>query len=222
MIPGLGSPQIDPHTVTSDVSGCIRKVAFSKVFHWKHDELTQYARSGPQACILIIPIRSSHSVIVRGKTVSPKLYNFTGFSELCKKGGLVEAAGARPVSLSGPLDGAARRADRLERFPDPRLRRSRTASAKELAKQVVNLIKVNNRYSSKTALRNADLLIRERVDIAIEFQTYENVAPVIATFLGRHTRDRGGDPHPGAVYFATIMKQLVRALGKWAKENWTV
>ena len=56
-----------------------------------------------------------------------------------------------------------------------------TESVREAAsRNNVDLVEVNNRYSSKTALRNADLLIRERVDVAIEFQTYENVAPVIA------------------------------------------
>lgn len=91
----------------------------------------------------------------------------------------------------------------------------------------VDLIEVNNRYSSKTALRNADLLVRERVDVAIEFQTYENVAPVIAArFLSAGIPVIAVEiPHPGAVYFGANNYEagLIggRALGKWAKENWT-
>jgi ribose transport system substrate-binding protein len=91
----------------------------------------------------------------------------------------------------------------------------------------VDLVEVNNRYSSKTALRNADLLIRERVDVAIEFQTYENVAPVIAArFLSAGIPVIAVEiPHPGAVYFGANNYEagLIggRALGKWAKDTWT-
>ena len=76
-------------------------------------------------------------------------------------------------------------------------------------------------------MRNADLLIRERVDVAIEFQTYENVAPVIAArFLSAGIPVIAVEiPHPGAVYFGANNYEagLIggRALGKWAKENWT-
>ena len=45
----------------------------------------------------------------------------------------------------------------------------------------VELIVVNNRYQPKVALRNAEHLIRERVDLVIEFQTDEAVAPAIAS-----------------------------------------
>jgi len=95
------------------------------------------------------------------------------------------------------------------------------------ARHNVELIEVNNRYSSKTALRNAELLIRERVDVAIEFQTYENVAPVIsARFLAAGIPVIAVEiPHPGAVYFGANNYEagLIggRALGKWAKDNWT-
>lgn len=103
-----------------------------------------------------------------------------------------------------------------------------TESVREAAlRNNVDLVEVNNRYSSKTALRNADLLIRERVDVAIEFQTYENVAPVIAArFLSAGIPVIAVEiPHPGAVYFGANNYEagLIggRALGKWAKENWT-
>src|SRR5262249_111148 len=45
------------------------------------------------------------------------------------------------------------------------------------AAEGIELICVDNRYSAKTAQRNADLLVREKVDLAIEFQTNEEVAP---------------------------------------------
>jgi ribose transport system substrate-binding protein len=90
----------------------------------------------------------------------------------------------------------------------------------------VELIEFNNRYSAKTALKNAELLIRERVNAVIEFQTYENVAPVIAArFVEAGIPVIAVEiPHPGAVYFGANNYQAGllagRALGKWAKERW--
>jgi ribose transport system substrate-binding protein len=90
----------------------------------------------------------------------------------------------------------------------------------------VQLIAVNNRYSAKAALRNADLLIKEGVNLVLEFQTYEHVAPIISSkFLEANIPVIAIEiPHPGAVYFgADNYKAGViggRALGRWAKENW--
>jgi len=48
------------------------------------------------------------------------------------------------------------------------------------AAEGMELISLDNRYSAKIAQRNADLLVREKVDLAIEFQTDEEVAPIVA------------------------------------------
>jgi len=94
------------------------------------------------------------------------------------------------------------------------------------AKERVDLVTVNNRYSPKEALRNADLLVREHVDLVLEFQTYERVAPVIASkFLEAQIPVIAIEiPHPGAIYFGANNYQagLIagRALGRWARENW--
>ncbi len=90
----------------------------------------------------------------------------------------------------------------------------------------VNLITVNNRYSAREALRNADLLIKERVDLILEYQTYERVAPVIASkFLEANTPVIAIEiPHPGATYFGAnnYKAGLIggKALGRWAREHW--
>ncbi len=90
----------------------------------------------------------------------------------------------------------------------------------------VELITVNNRYSAKEALRNADLLIEKRVDLVLEYQTYERVAPVIASkFLEAKIPVIAIEiPHPGATFFGANNYQagLIagRALGRWAKESW--
>jgi ribose transport system substrate-binding protein len=94
------------------------------------------------------------------------------------------------------------------------------------ARERVDLVMVNNRYSVKEALRNADLLVQKRVDLVLEFQTYERVAAVISSkFLEARIPVIAIEvPHPGAVYFGANNYQAGviggRALGRWAKDNW--
>jgi ribose transport system substrate-binding protein len=74
----------------------------------------------------------------------------------------------------------------------------------------IELLSLDNRYSAKTAQRNADLLVRERVDLAIEFQTDQNVAAIVAAKY----RDAGipmiaiDIPHPGALFMAQTITRL--------------
>lgn len=90
----------------------------------------------------------------------------------------------------------------------------------------LRLISVNNNYSPKTALRNADFLIKEGVNLVLEFQTYEHVAPIISSkFVEANIPVIAIEiPHPGATYFGADNYQAGviggRALGRWAKEKW--
>ncbi len=90
----------------------------------------------------------------------------------------------------------------------------------------IHLITVNNRYSAREALRNAEQLVRERVQLVLEFQTYQRVAPGIpARFLEARIPVVAIEiPHPGATYFGANNYEagLIagRALGRWAKKNW--
>ena len=94
------------------------------------------------------------------------------------------------------------------------------------AREQVELIVVDNRYQPKTALRNADHLIRGKVDLAIEFQTDEMIAPDIASkYLEANIPLIAIDiPHPGATYFgANNYKAGLLGgnyLGRWAKKHW--
>lgn len=94
------------------------------------------------------------------------------------------------------------------------------------AREHVRLITLNNRYSAREALRNADLLVRERVDLVLEFQTYERVAPMISSkFLAANVPVIGIEvPHPDATYFGADNYKAGRiggrALGRWAREHW--
>jgi ribose transport system substrate-binding protein len=90
----------------------------------------------------------------------------------------------------------------------------------------VELIVVDNRYQPKIALRSADYLIREQVDLVIEFQTDEMIAPAIASkYMQAHIPFIAIDiPHPGATYFGANNYQAGlmagHYLGRWAKRHW--
>jgi ribose transport system substrate-binding protein len=90
----------------------------------------------------------------------------------------------------------------------------------------IELISVDNRYSPKMAQRNADLLVREKVDLVIEFQTDENVAPIVAAKYREANIPLIAIeiPHPGATYYGANNHEagLIggRYLGRWAKQRW--
>jgi len=94
------------------------------------------------------------------------------------------------------------------------------------AREHIQLIAVNNRYSAKAALQNADQLIKQDVNLVLEFQTYEHVAPIISSkFLEANIPVIAIEiPHPGAVFFGADNYRAGmiggRALGRWAKEAW--
>lgn len=93
-------------------------------------------------------------------------------------------------------------------------------------REQVELIVVDNRYQPKVALKNAELLIRERVDLVIEFQTDEAVAPAIASAYNRAGIPMIAIdiPHPGATYFGANNYEAGllagRHLARWAKQHW--
>ena len=90
----------------------------------------------------------------------------------------------------------------------------------------IELINVDNRYSGKIAQRNADVLVREKVDLVIEFQTDEHVAPIVSAKYREANIPLIAIeiPHPGATYFGANNYEagLIggRYLGRWAKQQW--
>ena len=94
------------------------------------------------------------------------------------------------------------------------------------AAEGVELICLDNRYSAKIAQRNADLLVREKVDLVIEFQTDESVAPVVAAkYREANIPFIAIDiPHPGATYYGANNYEAGllagRHMGRWAKQHW--
>jgi ribose transport system substrate-binding protein len=105
-------------------------------------------------------------------------------------------------------------------------REVREGLARAAEREHVELLTVDNRYQPKIALRNADYLIKEQVDLVIEFQTDEMIAPAIATkYMEANIPFIAIDiPHPGGVYFGANNYQagLIggRFLGRWAKRHW--
>jgi ribose transport system substrate-binding protein len=90
----------------------------------------------------------------------------------------------------------------------------------------LDLVVVDNRYQPKIALRNAESLVREGVQLVIEFQTDEAVAPAIAAkYLEAKIPFIAIDiPHPGATYFGAnnYAAGLLagRTLARWARQHW--
>ena len=103
----------------------------------------------------------------------------------------------------------------------------RLSLARAAEREHVELITVDNRYQPKIALRSADYLIREQVDLVIEFQTDEVIAPAIASkYMQANIPFIAIDiPHPGATYFGANNYQAGlmagHYLGRWAKKHWS-
>jgi len=90
----------------------------------------------------------------------------------------------------------------------------------------VDLIVLDNRYDGPTALRNADELVSNRVDLVIEFQIDQRVAPVIADKI-----DAAGIPliavdipHPHAIFFGVnnyrVGFEAGEYLAQYARKTW--
>ena len=94
------------------------------------------------------------------------------------------------------------------------------------AKASIELIEVDNDLSPRVALRKCAELVRQRVDLAIEFQVRQEAAAAIASsfaeagipLIAVHT------PHPGATFFGgnnyVAGRMAGRALGRFAVRCW--
>ncbi len=90
----------------------------------------------------------------------------------------------------------------------------------------IELIVLDNRRNPKVALHNAEHFVREKVDLVIEFQIDESIAPAISSryldagipFIAVHV------PHPGGTYYGANNYQAGllagHYLGRWAKSRW--
>ncbi len=80
----------------------------------------------------------------------------------------------------------------------------------------VDLIELDNQYSQRIALRNAEMLIQQKVDLAIEFQVYERMAVKVANLFS----EAGISvialeiPQPGAAFFGVDNHKVGLLAGK--------
>ncbi|MBW4027826.1 substrate-binding domain-containing protein [Acidipila rosea] len=90
----------------------------------------------------------------------------------------------------------------------------------------VDLLILDNRYDAATAVANAEEFIRSRVDLVIEFQVEQQVAPIIADRISAAgTPLIAIDiPHPHATYFGVdnyrVGFEAGELLANYARENW--
>lgn len=90
----------------------------------------------------------------------------------------------------------------------------------------IDLLILNNKFSSRIALQNAETFVSENVDLVIDSQINLNVAAQIAAkFSDARIPFIALDiPHPGAVYFGAdnykAGRLAGRYLGKWTTKHW--
>ena len=93
-------------------------------------------------------------------------------------------------------------------------------------RESIELIVLDKRYNTKDALHKADQLVREQVDVVIEFQTDEAVAAAVASkYVEKNIPIIAIDnPHPGATYFGANNYEAGlmagQHLGRWARAHW--
>lgn len=90
----------------------------------------------------------------------------------------------------------------------------------------VDLLVLDNRYDASAAVRNAEEFVRQRVDLAIEFQIDQHVAPVVADRI----HNAGipliavDIPHPHAIFFGVdnfrVGFEAGECLAQHARRKW--
>ena len=105
--------------------------------------------------------------------------------------------------------------------------RSVTSSLKEAAiASGVELMVLDNRYDGRIALHNAEQFIREQVDLIIEFQIDQSIAPIIADKIAASGIPLIAVeiPHPHAIFFGVDNYRVGFVAGEclahFAKKAW--
>jgi len=189
------------------------------------------AQSVVRACAILRAFHSCDEVLALGEVVARTgLHKTTAFRLLQSlvQGGLVQRSGKGAYRCLASLDTSRSFRIGFAGQTDSEFSREVAGGLQRVAamNRQIHLISVNNRYSEREALRNADLLVRERVDLVFEFQTYQRVAPLVAArFLEANIPVIAIEvPHPGATFYGANNYQAGqiagRALGRWVREAW--
>lgn len=90
----------------------------------------------------------------------------------------------------------------------------------------VELLQLDNRYDPDLAVRNAEEFVRQRVDLVLEFQVEEHVAPHVAHILKKAAIPLVAIdvPHPNATYFGVdnfeVGYEAGVLLAQYARNKW--
>jgi ribose transport system substrate-binding protein len=185
-----------------------------------------------RACQLLHVFRSPNEVLtLRDFTDRTGLPRTTAFRILrtLQQGGLLEVTGFGAYRRA--TAGLAQRPIRIGYAAGSDSAFSQVLTAgleRACAKLNAEFIAVNNRFSPKAAVKNAELLVARRVDVAVEHQGFETVAASVAAIF----RDAGIPmiaievPHPNAIFFGPDNYRMGlrsgKALARWARAHWNV
>lgn len=102
------------------------------------------------------------------------------------------------------------------------------ASLRDASAQAgVDLLILDNRYDAATAVHNAEEFVRSRVDLVVEFQIDQQIAPIVADKIaGAGIPLIAVDiPHPHATYFGVdnyrVGVEAGELLASYASDNWS-
>jgi ribose transport system substrate-binding protein len=183
-----------------------------------------------RACDILSLLRTSEQPVKLSEICArlglPSPTAFRVIDTLCAKG-LVEHSGRSGYRLVGVVPEERFKLGYAAQSSEFAFSRTTAHSMEQAAKAArVELLTVNNRYSRTVALKNADYFVRQRVNLVIEFQTFVEIAPVLASKY----HDAGIPmiaveiPHPGATYYGADNYRAGQIggnyLGKWAQKYW--
>lgn len=192
------------------------------------DDLVQ---SVQRACRILQAFRSDGEVLrLRDLTARTSLHKATASRILrtLESEGLIDRLGGDRFRANVRVPSKRRaRIGFATRGSDTPFSRSVTESVQRAGEQAgMNLTTISSRRSPRIALQNAETLVREKVDLVIEFQSHERVASTIASlFLAAGIPVIAIEiPHPGATFFGANNYQAGllggRATGRWVKQHW--
>jgi ribose transport system substrate-binding protein len=184
-----------------------------------------------RACDLLEAFRTEGELLgLRDLVARTGLGKTTAFRLLrtLEERGLVVNAGNRRFRLNiRPLKRSRWRVGYAALGAEFTLSREVTESLQQAADaEGVDVLALDNRNSARTALANADLLVKQKVDLAIEHQPDEHVAELLsARFLAAGIPFIAVNvPHPGATFFGAnnYLAGLLAGqhLGRWARQHW--
>lgn len=203
----------------------------SRTVRLKTAEPANQVRSVVRACDILKAFRGENEPLRIGELVERTGLHKATVSRLV---GTLEAAGVMFRGPSGQYSCAIQFVERRQykigyasQTENSTFAQEVTSGLRRAAEHAgFEIISLDNRLNAKVAIANAERLVKERVDLAIEFQPFDAVASVVSSILqkARIPVIAIDVPHPGAVYYGANNYEagLIagRALGQWARRHW--